>query len=322
MKSRLPPPRWLNMARLLCALGAAVFIFSWVSLLPGQPNPAGAPPAPAGVEDTPTGEVAAPANPASGLPQNVDALENAPGTEPSGSTEDRSHAGGAGAQPGRSLRGVLNRFLQDSSGAPTAGNGAQAAGGGASLRDKLARRGTVMFNDVPLGEGLLKLAEQWDVNISFGKELDGKANGSFKNTPLSEVLDALLAVNKLAYRDSGQSLIVMDLDNISGRHPGHKMATIVLPNSVQGQGQAQAQGQGGAQGQGEGGSVVEIAKLLKSGQGKVMMVGAALVVIDFPENIASIRNMVSTLSAGSNTRSAWNTETIANRASQNFACST
>lgn len=149
------------------------------------------------------------------------------------------------------------------------------------LTEALQRRGDLTLRDSSLQAALFTINELWKVNI-VGPRVEGQVNGVFKNAPLKEILDTILLGNGYGYRMVGESIVVSKLELIGQINPFF-VSEAVHVSSVKPS------------------EVVEAAKLLSTPQGKVNAVDAAstLIVVDFPERVKMIRDLVASIDAAS-----------------------
>lgn len=147
----------------------------------------------------------------------------------------------------------------------------------------LSRRGDLTLRDTTLESALFTISELWNINIVAGK-IEGSVNGVFKDAPLKEILDSILQSNGYAYRPVGGSLIVSRLEDLGQVNPFFVSQTIPV-------------------GAAEVGEVVEAARLLSTPKGQVRAVpsAGAVLVVDFPERVEKIRDLVSQLDSATRT---------------------
>ena len=126
------------------------------------------------------------------------------------------------------------------------------------------------------------IGEQWNINIVAG-EVKGTVNGTFKQAPLREILDAILLSNGYNYRAVGKSLVVSTIEQLGQINPFFQSATIPVQTA-------------------DIDEVVTGAQLLKTPKGEVRAIKSAksIVVLDFPDRVKMIREFVATIdNAGS-----------------------
>lgn len=145
----------------------------------------------------------------------------------------------------------------------------------------LDRRGDLVLRGSTLDAALFTINELWKVNVIAG-QLDGQVNGVFKNAPLKEILDTILLGNGYGYRMVGDSIVVSKLDQLGQINPFFVSEAIQVTNAKPSE-------------------LVEAARLLSTPQGKVQAIDAArtLIVIDFPERVKMIRDLVASIDAAS-----------------------
>lgn len=169
--------------------------------------------------------------------------------------------------PGITIADELSLFAQQPS---------QAAQ--ASTDTKLRQTGSLTLRDVSLSQALFTISETWEVNLLFGKNIDGHVNAVFRDASLQEVLDSVLLANGYGYRPKGQSLIIMPLAELGDSNAMLQTVTLNLPAS-------------------SGEDVVEAVKLLLSTQGKTQSMTSmgSIMVRDYPENIAKIQSLLTSV---------------------------
>ncbi len=145
----------------------------------------------------------------------------------------------------------------------------------------LGRRGDLVLRGTTLEAALFTINELWKVNIIAG-QVDGQVNGVFKNAPLKEILDTILLGNGYGYRLVGESIVVSRLEQLGQINPFFVSAAIQVTNATPSE-------------------LVEAAALLSTPQGQVRAVDSArsLIVIDFPERVQMIRDLVGSIDAAS-----------------------
>ncbi|NQU20728.1 MAG: hypothetical protein HQ567_05545 [Candidatus Nealsonbacteria bacterium] len=142
----------------------------------------------------------------------------------------------------------------------------------------LLRPGDLTLRNTPLVSALFTISEIWKVNVVVGQQVQGQVNGVFRNAPLYEILDSILLSNGYGYRPVGHSLVVIPLKELGDLNPMFQSATITLRNT-------------------DPAEILEAARLLSSPQGKVQAVPSArsLMVLDFPDRVARVRQFVDEL---------------------------
>ena len=149
------------------------------------------------------------------------------------------------------------------------------------LVEALERPGDLVLRASSLDAALFTINELWKVNIIAG-HLEGEVNGVFKDAPLKEILDTILLGNGYGYRMVGKSIVVSRLDQLGQVNPFFVSEAIQVSNA-------------------KASDLVEAARLLSTPQGKVQPIDSAgsLIVIDFPERVKMIRDLVDSIDAAS-----------------------
>jgi general secretion pathway protein D len=150
------------------------------------------------------------------------------------------------------------------------------------LAAALERPGDLNLHGVSLDKALFMIGDQWNINIVAG-EVKGTVNGTFKQAPLREILDAILLSNGYNYRAVGKSLVISSIEQLGQINPYFQSAIIPVQTA-------------------DIDEVVQGAQLLKTPKGEVRAIKSAhsIVVLDFPDRVKMIRDFVSTLdTAGS-----------------------
>ncbi|MGL4512032.1 MAG: secretin N-terminal domain-containing protein [Lacipirellulaceae bacterium] len=165
--------------------------------------------------------------------------------------------------------------------AATAVRAAEALDGEQRVFASLDRRGDLTLRNSTLEGALFTISELWGINIVAGG-VEGAVNGVFKDAPLREILDSILLANGYAYRPVGASLVVSKLADLGQVNPFFVSETIPV-------GAAEVQ------------EVVEAARLMSTPQGQVRALPAAgaILVVDFPDRVQKIRDLVKQIAATS-----------------------
>ncbi len=148
----------------------------------------------------------------------------------------------------------------------------------------MERPGDLNLHGLSLNAALFTIGEQWNINIVSG-DLQGNVNGSFKQAPLREILDAILLSNGYNYRAVGKSLVISTVAELGQVNPFFQSATIPVQNAdIE--------------------EVVQGAQLLTTPKGQVRALKSAhsIVVLDFPDRVKMIREFVKTLDGAGNGR--------------------
>jgi general secretion pathway protein D len=150
------------------------------------------------------------------------------------------------------------------------------------LAAALEHPGELNLHGVTLDKALFMIGEQWNINIVAG-DVKGTVNGTFKQAPLREILDAILLSNGYNYRAVGKSLVVSSIEQLGQINPFFQSAIIPVQSA-------------------DIDEVVTGAQLLKTPKGEVRPIKSAksIVVLDFPDRVKMIRDFVATIdNAGS-----------------------
>jgi general secretion pathway protein D len=146
----------------------------------------------------------------------------------------------------------------------------------------LEHTGELNLHGVSLDKALFMIGEQWNINIVAG-DVKGTVNGTFKQAPLREILDAILLSNGYNYRAVGKSLVISSIEQLGQINPFFQSAIIPVQSA-------------------DIDEVVTGAQLLKTPKGEVRPIKSAksIVVLDFPDRVKMIREFVATIdNAGS-----------------------
>jgi general secretion pathway protein D len=143
----------------------------------------------------------------------------------------------------------------------------------------LATPGTIQLRDATLADWIFAIQAEWKINIVAGGELQQETvSGAFTETPLRDVLNAILYTRGYGYQEVGNSLLVMKLDDIGVIKPQSEVVVVPLeyvsPTDVE-----------------------PTVRLLLSPNGSVQSIPSSksLFVVDLPERIAKVREHVGIL---------------------------
>ncbi|MEQ8846339.1 secretin N-terminal domain-containing protein [Botrimarina sp.] len=150
-----------------------------------------------------------------------------------------------------------------------------------SVMKSLERPGDLTLRDATLESALFTISELWGINIVAAKA-EGSVNGVFKDAPLREILDSILLSNGYAYRTVGDSLVVSRLQDLGQVNPYFVTQTLSV-------------------GAADVDEAVEAARLLSTpaGQVRALPSAGALLVVDFPDRVDKIRDLVRQLDSAS-----------------------
>ena len=144
----------------------------------------------------------------------------------------------------------------------------------------LETRGDLSLQDATMEKALFTIGASWRINIVIGNEVKGNVSCIYKQTPLREVLDAILLANGYSYRAVGQSLVVQKAQIVGSANPLFESASISVTHSDLDE-------------------ILEGAKLLLSKQGNIRALASAksILVVDFADRVTSIRDFVARMDA-------------------------
>jgi len=148
------------------------------------------------------------------------------------------------------------------------------------LAQALKTRGDLSLQETPMEKALLTIGASWKVNIVVGKDVQGDISCVYKNTPLREILDAILLANGYSYRAVGDSLVVQKSQDVGSANPLFQSAFISIKHSDLDE-------------------IIEGANLLISSQGQIRALKSArsIVVVDFADRVAIVRDFVAKMDA-------------------------
>ncbi len=144
----------------------------------------------------------------------------------------------------------------------------------------LETRGDLTLQGASMEKALFTIGASWGVNIVVGKEVQGTVSCIYKQTPLREVLDAILLANGYSYRAVGESLVVQRAQDVGSANPLFESAAISITHSDMKE-------------------VVDGASLLLSKDGKIQPLESAksILVVDYRDRVASIRDFIARMDA-------------------------
>lgn len=150
----------------------------------------------------------------------------------------------------------------------------------AALASALETRGDLSLQDATMEKALFTIGSSWGVNIVVGNDVVGNVSCVYQQAPLREVLDAILLANGYSYRAVGDSIVVQRVAEVGSASPLFQSAAIPIMHSDLNE-------------------IVEAARLLASAQGQVRALESArsILVVDFADRVASIREFVSQMDA-------------------------
>jgi len=148
------------------------------------------------------------------------------------------------------------------------------------LEQALETRGDLSLQDATMQKALFTIGASWRVNIVVGNDVKGTVSCTYKQTPLREVLDAILLANGYNYRAVGDSLVVQKSQEVGSANTLYDSASIAVTH-------------------GDLQEVMEGARLLLSKQGQIRSLPSAksMLVIDYADRVESIRAFVAQMDA-------------------------
>ena len=151
------------------------------------------------------------------------------------------------------------------------------------LAEKLAQPGDLTLRKTALPEALFAIGELWGLNLVVGEEIQGQVNCDFQNAPLREILNTVLLSNGYSYRPFGRSLVIVRMADMGDVNPLFETATIPVRY-------------------GDPVDLLEGASVFNSPRGKTKAIPSArsLLVVDYPDRVALIRDFVQGLNQSSN----------------------
>lgn len=148
------------------------------------------------------------------------------------------------------------------------------------LAQALETKGDLSLQGATIEKALFTIGASWRVNIVVGKDVQGTVSCIYKQAPLREVLDAILLANGYSYRAVGESLVVQKAQDVGSANPLYESAAISIVHSdLQ--------------------EILEGARLLLSRDGQIRALDSAksILVVDYADRVASIREFVARMDA-------------------------
>lgn len=150
------------------------------------------------------------------------------------------------------------------------------------IRAKLSQKVSLDLRDATLLDALFAVRDTSGLNMVVGNEVTGTVNASFVNSSVFEVLDSLLITRGYGYRIVGGSLAVVPLSSLGKQLPLFETSVIQLEHST----------------------VADLLTAVESQlspEGSVSAVASsnALVVNDYPSQIAKVRTQIAALEEAS-----------------------
>ena len=152
---------------------------------------------------------------------------------------------------------------------------AQRTGRPQTLEEALDRRGSVTFRKTRLSEVVFLLSDLWQINIVAGENVSGEVSGSFYDAPLREVLAAALTATGYSYRQTGNSLVVLPIDQVGADDPNLVSQIIQVPGGIA-----------------DVDAAVEAAQILLGERGRIQKVAdGAVLVVDSADRVDRVRKL-------------------------------
>lgn len=148
------------------------------------------------------------------------------------------------------------------------------------LAQALETRGDLTLQNTTIEKALFTIGASWRVNIVVGKDVQGTVSCIYKQAPLREVLDAILLANGYNYRAVGESLVVQRSEKVGSANSLFESAAISITHSDLNE-------------------IVDGARLLLSKEGQIRALDSAksIVVVDYSDRVAKIREFVTRMDA-------------------------
>ncbi|WP_160168427.1 secretin N-terminal domain-containing protein [Novipirellula maiorica] len=154
------------------------------------------------------------------------------------------------------------------------------ASGPQSIAEQLDQNGSITFRKTPLSEVIFLLSDLWKVNIVAADTISGEVSGTFYETPLREVLSAVLNSSGYSYRQTGNSLVVLPIDQVGSDNPDFVSRLIQVPANA-----------------GDLDATIDAVQLIMSERGQIRKIGnGAILIVDRPERIDNVQELISNLS--------------------------
>ncbi len=84
-----------------------------------------------------------------------------------------------------------------------------------AIENVLEKRGSISFRKTSISEVVFLLSDLWKINIVAGDAVGGEVSGVFHDAPLRDVLSSTLTASGFGYRQVGDSLVVLPLDQLN-----------------------------------------------------------------------------------------------------------
>ena len=142
----------------------------------------------------------------------------------------------------------------------------------------MQQRISLDLRDATLLEALFAVRDASGLNLVVGNEVTGTVNAAFTDSAVSQVLDSLLLPRGYGYRMVSGSLVIVPLEHLGDNLPWFETEVIRLENATPNE-------------------LISTVESLLSPEGRVHAVPSSnsLVVMDYPEQIVSVKNQVRVL---------------------------
>ncbi|WP_345327951.1 type II secretion system protein GspD [Novipirellula rosea] len=152
--------------------------------------------------------------------------------------------------------------------------------GSNSIAAQLDQKGSITFRKTPLNEVIFLLSDLWKVNIVAADTISGEVSGTFYETPLREVLSAVLNSSGYSYRQTGSSLVVLPIDQVGSNNPDFVSRLIPVPANA-----------------GDLDATIDAVQLLLSERGQIRKIGnGSILIVDRPERVDNVQELILRLS--------------------------
>ncbi|GAB5405537.1 MAG: hypothetical protein Aurels2KO_37680 [Aureliella sp.] len=157
--------------------------------------------------------------------------------------------------------------------------------GAGSVQQLLKQSVSIDLRDATLLEALFTIRDLTGLNIVVGNEVEGTVNASFASTPVDRILDTLLIPRGYSYRIVSGSIAVLPLSVIGDKLPNFETSVVSLQN-------AQAA------------ELQPLVQALLSPEGRVHAVASSnsLLVMDYADRVANVKQQIDSLESAAATR--------------------
>mgnify|MGYP003662818527 CR=1 FL=1 len=158
------------------------------------------------------------------------------------------------------------------------GNAAELASANAANDSPMKQRISLDLRDATLLEALFAVRDASGLNLVVGNEVTGTVNAAFTHSTVEQVLDSLLLPRGYGFRMVSGSLVIVPLESLGDKLPRFETSVIQLRNSSPTE-------------------LLPTVESLLSPEGRVHSIPSsnALVVMDYPEQLADVNRQISVL---------------------------